>query len=158
MCRRLSACMCTSLVAIATERCTGGGGSAVLPGREKGEEKELGQWEPAPGWSPKAFSRKCKKGRSLSCWRAYRWGRGVRSRGFGLREEVSQSWGLEEVLAGVRRERKARFVTAVAFGAVFFRSFQVCVARETRGRVLGELCGVRAKNLGEEGLCRARDE
>ncbi|CAF0689717.1 hypothetical protein MPNT_10332 [Candidatus Methylacidithermus pantelleriae] len=55
------------------------------------------------------------------------------------------------MLAGVRRERKPRFVTAVAFGADFFPLFPVCVAGESKGG-LAELCGVEEKDLEEEEL------
>ncbi|CAF0697331.1 hypothetical protein MPNT_210049 [Candidatus Methylacidithermus pantelleriae] len=38
------------------------GRSGVLRGAEKGEEKELGQWEPAPARKPKASSLKLERG------------------------------------------------------------------------------------------------
>ncbi len=51
---------------------------------------------------------------------------------FGVSEEVSRRWRLEEVLAGVRRERKRRLGKVISFGADFFPSFQVCVAGESK--------------------------
>ncbi len=109
-----------------------GGGSGVLPGGEKGEERELGQWEPAAGRNARDSSRKLKKGRSLFPWRAYKWGRPSMVGVGGMGRGVARRWGLEEVLAGARSERKRRLSKAISFWADFFPSFQVCVAGESK--------------------------
>ncbi|CAF0689797.1 hypothetical protein [Candidatus Methylacidithermus pantelleriae] len=73
------------------------------------------------------------------------------------REKVSRRWGLAETLGGEpARTRSGGSIKRSLLGRIFSSS-RCALQEKPGGRVLGELCGVRAKNLGEEGLCRARD-
>ncbi len=65
---------------------------------------------------------------------------------------MSRRWGLEEIPGGVRTERKQPLIKAIAFGAEGFASSKRALRGKARGKVLGELCGVQAKNLEEEQL------
>ncbi|CAF0691369.1 MULTISPECIES: IS1634 family transposase [Bacteria] len=72
-------------------------------------------------------------------------------------EEAWRRWGLEEVLAGVRSERKRRLIKAMIFGRILFPSSKCALRNIPRGTVLPELCGVEEKDLEEEELYGAMD-
>ncbi|CAF0698495.1 hypothetical protein MPNT_280004 [Candidatus Methylacidithermus pantelleriae] len=68
-----------------------------------------------------------------------------------VREDVSRRWRPEQMLAGVRRERKRRLGKAIALGADSFCLFEVCVAEGSKGDPFGGTLwgrGWRTKGLG----------